>query len=711
MINYSVDADGIALVEWDMPQRSQNVINEDSTRAWIEAMDKAIAEPRVRGILIGSGKKDFLAGGDLSMLQGLKRPQDVLARAERLHAATRRFERCGKPIACAMPGSALGGGLEIALATHYRVAAGNPKARFGLPEVTLGLLPGGGGTQRLPRLIGYAAAIALMTEGKKVGATEALHLGLLHQVVSQGSERQAARAWLLSAAALNPGQPWDSKGARIPGGALDSAQGGLFFMAANARLREKTFNNYPAPKHILSCVYEGLATDIDTGLRIEARYFAACVASPQAKNMIRSLFFGVGQANKLATRPQGVPVQAYTRIGMLGAGMMGSGIAMATAAAGIEVVLLDTSLEAVNKGKQYAIRQWAKQVDKGRLSQQQASQMAARILPVADYAELAGCELVIEAVFERRDIKADVTRKAEAVLAPTAIFATNTSTLPITGLAQASVRPAGFIGLHFFSPAEKMPLVEIIMGQGTSSDTLARAMDYVRAIGKTPIVVNDARGFYTSRVFGTYMAEGMALLQEGVTPALIEKAGVMAGMPVGPLAVADEVSLELIHKIRLQTQADLADAYVAGPADAVCALMAQAQGRLGRKSGAGFYDYPEGSPKRLWPGLAQHFPPRPESGQPGVDEVIERLIMVQSAETARCLEEGVLRAPIDAEVGAILGWAYPAFRGGPLGWLDTLGIVRAVADLERLAQRHGPRFAPNKLLRDMAAQDKSFFAG
>ncbi|MDP2135110.1 MAG: 3-hydroxyacyl-CoA dehydrogenase NAD-binding domain-containing protein, partial [Sulfuritalea sp.] len=502
-------------------------------------------------------------------------------------------------------------------------------------------------------------------------------------------------------------------------------------MAANAMLREKTCDNYPAPKHILSCVYEGLSTNLDTGLAIEARYFTNLVMSPVSKNMIRSLFFGMQEANKLASRPASltnpVPTQKYTKIGKLGAGMMGAGIAMSTATAGIEIVLLDTTREAAEKGKAYAAKQWSKQVARGRLTQEAVDALLARIHPTASYADLAGCELVIEAVFEKREIKAEVTKQAEAVIGADAIFASNTSTLPITGLAEASVRPANFIGLHFFSPAEKMPLVEIIVGKATSDATLARSMDYVRAIGKTPIVVNDSRGFYTSRVFGTYVSEGMALLEEGVPPALIDRAGLMAGMPVGPLALADEVSIELVHKIAQQTRADLGSAYVERAADRVAAKMVADLGRLGRKSGAGFYDYPAEGPKRLWPGLGEHFKSRVPAGDPKVvrskqsagaddtaiptvDAIIERLILVQSVETARCLEEKVLRAPIDADVGAILGWGYPPFRGGPIGWLHTLGAAGAVAALERLAEQHGPRFAAPKILREMAARGESFYA-
>ncbi len=718
MINYTVDTEGIATLEWDLPGRAQNVLNEESMAAFADAAQKALADASVKGLLVASAKADFIAGGDLEMLLRATDAQAMSDNLKRWHGLFRTLETGGKPVAAALNGTTLGGGLELALACHYRVASDNPKARFGFPEVTLGLLPGAGGTQRAPRLMGIQPALLFLTEGRRIRAAEAQKQGLLHAVVPAGTERDAARAWLLEQAAQNaapgrdgkPGktlQPWDQKGFKIPGGGVMTPSGMQTFMAANALLREKTMGNYPAPRHILSCVFEGLQTDIDTGLAIETRYFVNLVRSPEAKNMIRSLFFFMQEANKLRRRPQDVPTQRFTKIGMLGAGMMGAGIAHAAAAAGLEVVLLDSTRENAERGKAYSAKLLERRVAKSQLPQDGAAQILARIRPTADYAELAGCELVIEAVFEDRALKAEVTGKAEAVMAADAIFASNTSTLPITGLAEASSRPANFIGLHFFSPAEKMPLVEIIVGQKTAPATLARAMDFVRAIGKTPIVVNDARGFYTSRVFGTYLSEGMALLQEGVTPALIDNAGRLAGMPVGPLALADEVSLELVHKIARQTQADLGSAYVPRAADQVAALMVETLGRPGRKGGKGFYDYPAGAKKHLWPGLAEHFPPRTE--QPSLDAVIERLILIQSLETVRCLEEGVLTSPQDAEVGAILGWGYPPFRGGPLGQIHTMGVADFVAACDRLAERCGERFRPTDGLRKMAAEGSQFF--
>ncbi|MCK9380588.1 MAG: 3-hydroxyacyl-CoA dehydrogenase NAD-binding domain-containing protein [Sulfuritalea sp.] len=715
MLNYSIDADGIATVEFDYPGKSQNILNAASMGAYAETMQKALADAAVKGIVVASAKKDFIAGGDLAELGAATDAAAFYRDISAWHRLMRAIELGGKPVAAALNGSTLGGGMEIALGCHYRVAADNPKARFGFPEVTLGLLPGAGGTQRVPRLVGMMAAAPLLMEGKRIKAAEAQKIGMIHAVVAAGEERKAARQWVADtlAAGTKPLQPWDMKSAKIPGGGPNTPSGMQMLMAANAMLREKTYDNYPAPRHILSCVYEGLSTNLDTGLAIEARYFTNLVMSPVSKNMIRSLFFGMQEANKLASRPSGVPQQTYTKIGMLGAGMMGAGIAMSTATAGIDIVLLDTTQEAADKGKDYARKQWGKQVQRGRMTAEAMEGLLARIHPTASYADLKGCELVVEAVFEKREIKAEVTKKAEAVIGADAIFASNTSTLPITGLAEASVRPANFIGLHFFSPAEKMPLVEIIVGKATSDATLARSMDYVRAIGKTPIVVNDSRGFYTSRVFGTYVSEGMALLEEGVPPALIDKAGLIAGMPVGPLALADEVSIELVYKVAQQTRADLGAAYVERAADRVATKMVADLGRLGRKSGAGFYDYPADGPKHLWPGLAEHFPPRvgaDGTAMISLEQIVERLILVQSVETVRCLEEKVLRAPIDADVGAILGWAYPPFRGGPIGWLHTLGLPQAVAAMDRLATQCGPRFAAPKLLRDMAAKGEHFYA-
>lgn len=708
MIALTIDNDGIATLAWDMPGRSQNVLNEASCTALCALIDQVSTDGAVKGILMTSAKPDFIAGGDLEWLLDTNDAAVLVARVNTLHRALRKLENCGKPVAMALSGATLGGGLEVALAGHYRVAADNVKARFGLPEVTLGLLPGGGGTQRLPRLIGIQKALPLLLEGKRLTAADALKLGILHAVVPAGTEVAAARTWLQAqiAAGQPVQQPWDVKGYKVPGGAVASPAVQQVLMAANGMTHAKTLGNYPAPQAILSCVYEGLSSNIDTGLATEARYFAQMVLSPVAKHMIRTLFFSMGEANKLAARPQDVPRQRYTKIGVLGAGMMGAGIAYAAAKVGMAVVLIDRDQDSAARGKAYSQALVDKQVARGALASEKAQALLERITATTDYALLAGSEIVIEAVFEDRALKAGVTQRAEAVLGADAIFASNTSTLPISGLATASARPANFIGLHFFSPVDKMPIVEVIMGKQTSAGTLARSLDLVQALGMTPIVVNDARGFYTSRVFSTYVLEGLALLAEGVNPALIENAGLQAGMPVGPLALTDEVSSELIDKIDRQTRADLGDAHQPHPGHAVAARMVEL-GRIGKKAGLGYYDYPPGGKKRLWSGLAELYPRA--AVQPDVAQVVERLITVQAVETVRCMEEGVLTSARDADVGAILAWGFPPFRGGPLSEVDSVGVAAFAERCARLAAQHGERFAAPALLHAMAQQGKAFY--
>ncbi len=708
MIDFNLDSDAIATLAWNMPGRSQNVLNEESCNALCDAIERVVGDTDVKGILMTSEKADFIAGGDLEWLLTSDDPAVLFERVMRLNRALRKLETCGKPVAMALPGMTLGGGLEVALVGHYRVAANNPKARFGLPEVTLGLLPGGGGTQRLPRLIGIQKSLPLLLEGKRLSAADALKAGILHAVVDAGSEVAAAHAWLLTAIASGAPaqQPWDVKGFKVPGGAMASPAMQQVIMASNAMVRAKTYGNYPAPQHILSCVYEGMITDLDTALQTEARYFVQTVLTPEAKNMIRTLFFSMNEANKLAARPSGVPTQRYTKIGVIGAGMMGAGIAYVAAKAGLQVTLIDMAQEAGEKGKAYSQALIDKQLTRGQTTPDKAQALLDRITPTTDYALLDGAEIVIEAVFEDRALKAGVTQRSEAVIAADAIFASNTSTLPISGLAEASARPANFIGLHFFSPVDKMKLVEVIVGKQTSDATLARALDLVKALGMTPIVVNDARGFYTSRVFSTYVLEGMAMLAEGVSPALIDNAGLQAGMPVGPLALTDEVSCELIHKIDRQTKLDLGDAYVARPGHAVAAQMV-ALGRIGKKAGMGFYDYPQDAKKHLWSGLKQLYPLA--AVQPTVQQLVERLTVVQAVDTARCMEEGVLRTARDADVGAILGWGFPPFLGGPLSMIHSIGVAAFVAQCERLAVQHGARFAPPALLLDMAAKEQTFY--
>ena len=695
MINYSTDRDGIATIEWDMPDRAQNVLNEASIDAFGTAVQQAIADPAVKGILIASAKKDFNAGADLAMVLEQAETEQVHGQVLAWQKLLRRLETAGKPVAASLSGLALGGGLALALACHYRVAADSRGTGFGFPEVRLGLLPGGGGGQRLLRLIGLEAATPLLTQGKRIRAEEALRLGLVDAVVPAGEERAAARQWLLGAGQNGACQPWDQDGFRIPGGADVVSP------------PPKVPGPHSTPKRILLCLAEGARIDLDDALAMEARHYADVAVASEAKNRVRTLFFAMNQANGLAARPEGIPRQKYRRIGILGAGMMGSGIAYAAASAGIEVVLLDVDQAAVERGKNYSHRLLANAVEKGRITAPAMEAVLARIATATDFAALDGCELLVEAVFENRAVKAEVTRKAEAVLAPDAVIASNTSTLPITGLAEASQRPANFVGLHFFSPAERMPLVEVIRGEQTSDTTLARALDFVRALGKTPVVVHDGRGFYTSRVLRAYLAEAASLVEEGVDAALIESAALKAGMPIGPLALIDDVSLELMAKFVKQDKDDLGDAYRESAIDRVATLMVDQLDRPGRKAKKGFYDYPADGKKRLWPGLAEQFQPMAE--QPSEEAVVERLVLIQSVETARCMEEGVVVRPQDADVGAVLGWGYPSERGGPIGWIHTMGIPGFVAACDRLAQDAGAQFAPPVMLRRMAAESRTFY--
>lgn len=710
-LRYAVDADGIATLTLDVAGKPMNVLEPVFNAELATAVEAAVADPAVKGLIITSGKAAFVAGADIKELveaydRGIT-PAEAATWSQALNRLYRRIETCGKPVAAAINGLALGGGLEMALACHYRVLADDPKAVVGLPEVKIGLLPGAGGTQRVPRLIGVMAAAKLMTDGNPIPPAEAKKLGLVHELAPAAEVVARARAWLLGSP--DPVAPWDKKGFRIPGGGNSlSPAVTQTMMGGTALLAKMTLRNYPAPQEILAALYEGCALPIDKALLVESKHFGRLLAGPVARNLMRTMFVNKGLVDKLSRRPVDVPKWQVKKLGILGAGMMGAGIAHVSALAGMDIVLIDSTQAAADKGKAYSAKLLQKEVDRGRRKEESRDAVLARITPTTDYALLKGCELVIEAVFEDRAIKADVTAKTEAVLGRDAVFASNTSTLPITGLAKASKRPANFIGIHFFSPVEKMPLVEIIKGKRTSTATVARALDYVGQLRKTPIVVNDSRGFFTSRVFGTYCAEGARMLEEGITPALIENAGRMAGMPVGPLAVTDEVSIELSYKVMKQTAADLGDKHEPSTAWPVVRHFVEDLQRLGRKSGGGFYDYPaDGSPKRLWAGLAQEYPPAAE--QPPVAELRQRLLHIQALETARCVEEGVLDSAMEGDLGSILGIGFPAWAGGALSYIDTVGIAQFVKDCELLAKRHGKRFKPSKWLKDKAARGEGFY--
>jgi 3-hydroxyacyl-CoA dehydrogenase/enoyl-CoA hydratase/3-hydroxybutyryl-CoA epimerase len=709
-IRYSVDKDGIAILLIDVVDRPMNVLTPGFTKDLEELIARFAADPAVRGAVIGSAKSSFMAGADIKdMVTAYDRGVSAAEAANysaSLSQLLRRLETCGKPVAAAINGVALGGGLEVALACHYRVMEDGPKASVGLPEVTIGLLPGAGGTQRLPRMIGITEALKILTEGKPLMAAAALKKGVVNELAPAAEILERARQWILKGG--EGVQPWDKKGFRVPGGTgMMSPAVAQTFMVGTALTARATQRNYPAPAAILSAVYEGTQLPMDAALQIESKYFGKLLSGPVARNLMRTMFVNKGLADKLSRRPTGPARSQVKKLGILGAGMMGAGIAYSSALAGMEVVLLDTSLELAEKGKAYSQQLLAKQVERGRRSQEEAAAILGRIRPTTSYDDLAGCDLVIEAVFESRDLKADVTAKTEAVIPKTAVFASNTSTLPITGLAQASKRPAQFIGIHFFSPVDKMPLVEIILGKKTNEETIARALDYVGQLRKTPIVVNDSRGFYTSRCFGTFCEEGIAMLREGISPALIENAAKLAGMPVGPLAVSDEVTLDLQWKILRQSEKDLGRRFQPPPNYEVVQKFVEELKRPGKRFGAGFYEYPRDGKKYLWPGLRDIYPQLAE--QPDVDVVIKRLLYRQALEAARCMEEGVVTTAAEADLGSILGWGFPAWTGGTLSYIDTIGVATFVDECNRLAKRYGKRFKPSRWLKDRASRGEAFY--
>jgi 3-hydroxyacyl-CoA dehydrogenase / enoyl-CoA hydratase / 3-hydroxybutyryl-CoA epimerase len=704
MIHNTIDSDGIATLSWDLPGGA-NILNAGSVSAFAEAMESALGNPEVIGIIVASQKSTFITGGDLKALYALQNTEEVLRLGRSIHKVFRRMETGGKPVVAAINGVVLGGGLELALACHHRIAVGGSSVQLGFPEVTLGLFPGAGGTQRLPRLIGLQPAIQPLLLGRNMDVAEAKSLGILGGVVSSQEELlPAAKAWILQGGKAV--QPWDVRGFKSPGADLASVDVTFMYAGAAGMVRQQSFGNYPAPNAILSCLYEGLLMNIDEALELELRYFAKVALSKQAKNMMRTLWFSMNQAKGGIAKPQGFGANPVQKLGVLGAGMMGAGIAYASAKVGIVSILKDITPIAAEKGKDYTRKLFAAQIEKGRSTQAKADQILSRIVTTADATDLQGCDLVVEAVFEDRLLKAEVTREAETQLAAGGVFASNTSTLPISGLAIASQKPENFIGLHFFSPVDRMQLVEVIMGKETSAYALAKCIDYVLQIKKVPIVVNDSRGFFTSRIFKTYVTEGFELLAQGVKPALIENAAKAAGMPVGPLAVADEVSIELLYKIFKQTEAD--GISQAGPAKDVIFTMVERLGRTGKKDCKGFYDYPEGDKKSLWKGLGEYFSVSPR--QLDVETVKKRLMHLQALESMRCLEEGVLQRAEDADIGSILGWGFPAYTGGVLSYIDFVGLPAFVADCEEFAVTAGPRFMPTDHLKAMAASGLSIYS-
>ncbi|WP_121630750.1 3-hydroxyacyl-CoA dehydrogenase NAD-binding domain-containing protein [Tropicibacter alexandrii] len=716
----TTDADGVAIISWDVQGKSMNVLTLDGLAELDALIDQALADEAIKGIVITSGKDTFAGGMDLNVIAKMKEmagddpARGLFEGTMKMHGILRKIERAGmdaktnkggKPIAAALPGTALGIGLEIPLATHRIFAADNAKAKIGLPEIMVGIFPGAGGTTRLTRKLGAMAASPFLLEGKLSEPKKAKAAGIIDEVVDD--PLAAAKAWVLNAKDADILKPWDAKGYKMPGGAPYNPAGFMTFVGASAMVNGKTKGVYPAAKAMLSAVYEGALVPFDTALKIEARWFTNVLMNPSSGNMIRSLFINKEALEKGAVRPEGVPDQRVKKVGVLGAGMMGAGIALVSAQAGMEVVLIDQKQEAADKGKAYTADYMDKGIARKKATPEKKDEVLGRITATTDYAALADADLIIEAVFEDPKVKAEVTKAVDAVTNTDCIFATNTSTLPISELAKASKNPEQFIGIHFFSPVEKMMLVEIIKGKKTGDRAVAKALDFTRQIRKTPIVVNDARFFYANRCIIPYINEGIRMVKEGVAPALIENAAKMVGMPLGPLQLVDETSVDLGAKIARATKAAMGDAYPDGEVDEVIFWMEE-QGRLGRKTKAGFYDYDEKGKRQGLSSVVKAQYPQAEA-QPDLIDVQHRLLFSQSLEAVRALEEGVLEDIREGDVGAILGWGFAPWSGGPLSWLDMIGAPYAAERCDQLSDAYGERFACPDLLRDMAAKGQSFY--
>jgi len=713
----TTDADGVATITWDVVQKSMNVMSTEAFGLVSTLVDQALADPAVKGIILTSAKKDFAGGMDLNVIAQMKLggAQAVFDGVMQIHAMLRKIERAGmdpkslkggKPIVAALPGTALGIGLELPLSCHRIIAADNPKAKIGLPEIMVGIFPGAGGTTRLTRKLGAMAAAPYLLEGKLCSPREARAAGLIDEVVAPEDLLTRAKEWVLSATEADLVKPWDAKGYKMPGGAPYHPAGFMTFVGASAMINAKTQGVYPAAKALLAAVYEGALVPFDVALKIEARHFTGVLMNPSSSAMIRSLFINKEALDKGANRPA-APDQSVKKLGVIGAGMMGAGIAYVAANAGIEVVLIDSAQDAADRGRAHSEGILDKGIKRGKVTADKKAEVLARITATTDYAALKGADLIVEAVFEDPKVKADVTHKVEAVVGTDCIYATNTSTLPITGLAAASMRPEQFIGIHFFSPVDKMNLVEIIRGKKTGDVAVAKALDFVRQIRKTPIVVNDARFFYANRCIIPYINEGIRMVAEGVEPALIENAAKLVGMPLGPLQLVDETSIDLGVKIAKATKAAMGADYPDEAVDKVLFWMAD-QGRLGRKSKSGFYAYDDKSERLgLWEGLAPKYPL--DKLQPSLTDVQHRLLFAQVLEAVRALEEGVLTDIREGDVGAILGWGFAPWSGGPFSWLDMIGAARAVEICRGLTAQFGPRFHAPGLLREMAEKAETFY--
>jgi 3-hydroxyacyl-CoA dehydrogenase/enoyl-CoA hydratase/3-hydroxybutyryl-CoA epimerase len=714
------DADGIALVTWDMPGKSMNVFTEEVMDELEKIVDQVAGDEAIKGAVVTSGKDSFSGGADLTMLQRMlklfkdektKDPDAAIkmlfSGAGRMNWLFRKLETSGKPWVSAINGTCMGGAFELSLACHARVAADSDKVNMGLPEVKVGLFPGAGGTQRVPRLTDTQGALQMLTSGQSLSPKKAKQMGLITEIAAPDALVETAKGLIMSG--LKAVAPWDVKGFKLPGGPVYSAAGANLFPPAIAILRRETYGNYPAASAILKCVYEGLLVPFDTALKIEQRYFTEIMQTTEAAMMIRSLFISLQELNKGARRPAGVPDTKFQKIGVLGAGFMGAGIAYVTAKAGIPVVLLDRDIAAAEKGKAHSEGLITDAVKKGRATAEEKDKLLSLITPTVDYADLDGCDLVIEAVFEDSEVKKGATEQTEAVIAEDAIFASNTSTIPITGLAKNSKRPKNFIGIHFFSPVDRMMLVEIILGKKTEDKALAVAIDYVRAIKKTPIVVNDTRGFYVNRCVLRYMAEAFQMLIEGVPPAMIENSAKMAGMPVGPLALTDETAIDLAQKIMKQTIRDLGEKAVDKDQFALINTMVDKHGRHGRKNGKGFYDYPaKPAKKHLWPGLKDLYKQQ-DPDTIDVEELKQRFLVTIALEAARVMEEGIVTDPREADVGSILAFGFAPYTGGALSYIEGMGVKQFVDLAKKLQKKYGAQYKAPKLLVEMAEKGQTFY--
>ena len=714
---FEVDADGVALITFDSPNVSMNVLSNAVMAEMGDMVARIASDAAIKGAVITSGKKAFCAGADLSELGGgmadlAGLPEDeakarLFEVAYRLNQSLRALETCGKPIAAAINGLALGGGFEVTLACHYRVMANDTGAKLGLPEALVGVLPGGGGTQRLPRLVGVMNAAPIMLQGKQYDAETAKAQGVVHEIAPLAEIVEKAKA-LVKADPMGAKQPWDTDKFKIPGGGPYHPQGMQVFGGASPMLLKETYGNYPAQRYILSCVYEGLQVPMDAALRIESRYFTKLLMRPESRNMIRSLFLSKQALEKGARRPAGQSKGEVNKIAVIGAGFMGAGIATVSAEVGVQVVLIDVDQAGADRGKQHVADHFAKSVKRGKLTQEQADAKTNLVTATTDYSLLKDVDLVVEAVFESSELKHKITKMAEEHLPATAIFGSNTSTIPISSLAEASSRPENFIGIHFFSPVEKMMLVELIVGDKTGDRAVSLALDFVGKIRKTPIVVADTRGFYANRCVMRYIEQGMYMLTEGVKPALIENAARMAGMPVGPLSLQDEVAIDLGYKVLQQTKKDLGDAFEDTPNAVVIEKMYEL-GRYGRKNKKGFYVYTDEG-KQLWDELGQFAVNGLLAEQPSVQEIKDRILYAQAIEAARTMEENIVADPREADVGSILAWGFAPYTGGVLSFIDTVGAKAFVARADALKALYGKPFEVPQLLRDMAAKGETFYS-